>query len=199
MTKSFSIRPVVCAGLMAGLTAGLLTALSPGSAGAAVRPSAASAAAPAAQHALVPAATSVLASSCGALRDIPSEWTVYNGDDPCQGWGFSYILTSPSDVHSATWSWASTGGITYTSGDYTVQAWIPSEDAGADAEYAAQYCGVSGWTAIGTINENQHHGWTSVSGKVPLNDSVPLCAIRVTNTGPGTWDLAEDALQILSS
>jgi hypothetical protein len=146
-----------------------------------------------------PAATSVLASECGALRDIPSEWTVYNGDNPCSGWGFSYILTSPSSIHYATWSWASTGGIIATSGYYTVRAWIPSEDAGANTEYDAQYCGVSGWTEIGTINQETASGWTSVSGKVPLNDSVPLCAIREHNIGSGTWYLAEDALEILNS
>jgi hypothetical protein len=147
---------------------------------------------------LAPATVTVLKSSCGALRDIPSQWTPVHSDNPLCGssFGFSYILTSPSNVHFATWSFAP-DGVTATSGDYTVQAWIPAEDAGADTEFEAQYCGVSGWTDFGTINQETSTGWTATSGKVPLNDSVPLCAIREVNIGSGTWDLAEDALEIL--
>lgn len=188
-----TVRRLARAALTVALAAGAASAASPGPASARTGP----AAGPTHRSAAAPA--TVVASSCGALRDFPGEWTVYNGDNPCPGWGFSYILTSPSDVHYATWSWASTGGIIATSGTYPLQAWIPSEDAGADTEYDAQYCGVSGWTRIGTINQQQNHGWTPVSGGVALNDSVPLCAIREHNIGPGTWDLAEDALRILSS
>jgi hypothetical protein len=73
-------------------------------------------------------------------------------------------------------------------------AWIPSKDAGANTQYDGQRCNTSTWFQIGTINQQHANGWTLV-GIVSL-DPGPMCAIREHNFGPGTWDLAEDALQI---
>jgi hypothetical protein len=135
--------------------------------------------------------------SCGALRDIPNQWTVVANAGWCPGWGYSYILTSPSTVHYATWSWAGTGGVLGNT-DFSdpIEVWIPSVGAGAVAEYDYQTCGSSTWHRIGTLNQEADSGWYS-PGSVPLSTTVPVCAIREHNVGSGTWDMAEDALGFL--
>lgn len=132
--------------------------------------------------------------SCGALRDIPNEWTVEANAGHCPGWGYSYILTSPSNVHYATWTWSDEGGVVAgTSYNDPIEVWVPSYGAGAEVEYDYQFCGSSTWHLIGDLNQEADSGWYT-PGTVPVSPTVPVCSIREHNVGSGTWDMAEDEI-----
>jgi hypothetical protein len=135
---------------------------------------------------------------CGALRDVPDEWTAVAGAGWCssqqgQGtWGYSYVLTSPTDVHYATWDFD--GGVEefFT---LAVEAYIPG-DTGAEAEYDYQVCGSSSWVKLGDLNQYNDSGWYT-PGTIPAYTVV--CAVREHNVGSASYNLGEDALGFYSS
>jgi hypothetical protein len=136
----------------------------------------------------VPGTAPLTAIDCGAFRDVPSQWTVVPNAGACgNGWGYSYILTSPSNVHYATWDFSD--GVTGYFG-LTVEVWVP-QNTGALAQYDYQDCGTGSWHSIGTLNQYADYGWRS-PGAIPAMTTV--CAVRVHNVGSGTWNLGEDAL-----
>jgi len=139
--------------------------------------------------------------ACGATRDVGSDWTVVgDGSEPCPGGNaYSYIPNaSLSHIRYATWWPAYTGGFSAPRGYYTVKAWIPPKYGDALVEYDLRYCGERQWKPFGTINQQKSTGWTAV-GKLYVDSTLAVCAIREGNTGPGVADMAEDALEILAN
>lgn len=131
---------------------------------------------------------------CGAYRDIPSDWTPHSGGYcSSQGWGYSYVFTSPSIHHYATWDFdlEQLSGAT----TYYVEAWIPSYGAGQHTAYYYQLCGSSNWTYVGQLFQESDSGWYT-PGSFTLSASQTMCAVREENTGNQSWDMAEDALGI---
>ena len=128
---------------------------------------------------------------CGAQRDIPSEWTVVPNAGYCSGWGYSYIFTSPTDNHFATWGF----GVINEGAPATlhVEAWIPSKYAGQHTAYYYQLNGNSKWTYIGQLYQEADTGWYT-PGSFVLPSFDVLSGIREQNTGGTSYDMAEDAL-----
>lgn len=128
---------------------------------------------------------------CGALRDIPKDWTAVSGGE-CPGYGYSYVLTNPSNVHYAYWEFGF--GYTTVAFKFPVEVWVPSKYAGAQVEYDFNYCdSPNTWHLIGYLNQGQDSGWYT-PGSVTVGNNRFLCDIREHNVGSGQWDLAEDAL-----
>jgi hypothetical protein len=106
--------------------------------------------------------------------------------------GYSYVLTSPSVNHFATWTFG--GGIHIgTGGSLQVEAWIPSSGAAQLTACYYQGCGSSRWIYIGQLFQENDSGWYT-PGAIPLSQNQSLCAIREQNTGNQTLYMAEDAL-----
>lgn len=135
--------------------------------------------------------------SCGALRDVPNEWRLHaNGycDSPQTPWTYSYIPTSPSNVHTATWDIQWTAD--YAGEPFEVDAYIPSADAGAEVNYYYRLCGNTSWWLLGSLNQENDTGWYSL-GTIFLNTGTgqDLCGIKEQSADTsGTWYMAEDAL-----
>ena len=133
--------------------------------------------------------------SCGAFRDFPSQWQPISGHNPCGSGGFSYVLTSGSVHHTATWDFTT---VTADLGVFEVDTWIPSLDASQEAEYDYQLCGSSTWVKIGDLNQSldnsdRYETYYAI-GDITLHPDQGVCTIRVVNVGSASWDLAEDAL-----
>lgn len=133
---------------------------------------------------------------CGAQRDVPSEWNVVQNAGYCSGWGYSWIFTSPTDNHFATWGFGlineGTSGVTLH-----VEAWIPSQDAGQHTAYYYQLSGSSKWVYIGQLYQEADSGWYT-PGSFVLPSFAVLSGIREQNTGGTSYDMAEDALGLSS-
>jgi len=133
--------------------------------------------------------------SCGALRDDPSQWRLHaNGycNSSQTPWTYSYIPTSPTIVHTATWdiSWSADGN----DEPFEVDAYIPSADAGAEVSYFYQLCGNTSWWLLGNLDQESDTGWYT-PGTIFLNSGQSLCGIREQSADTsGTWYMAEDAL-----
>jgi hypothetical protein len=128
---------------------------------------------------------------CGAYRDIPSEWSVVSNAGYCSGWGYSWIFTSATDNHFATWGFYLTNdGPAVT---LHVEAWIPNKYAGQHTAYYYQLSGSSTWTYIGQLYQEADTGWYTPGSFVLPSGSV-LTGIREHNTGGTSYDMAEDAL-----
>lgn len=134
--------------------------------------------------------------SCGAYRDFPSQWHHVDGQNPvCATTGFSWIWTSPSTVHTATWDFTST---TADQATLEVEAWIPNVGASQEVEYDYQLCGASTWKFVGDLDQaaddSAAHGTWYAVGRLTLQPDQGVCRIRIRNTGSASWDMAEDAL-----
>jgi hypothetical protein len=133
--------------------------------------------------------------SCGALRDEPSQWRLHaNGycNSPQTPWTYSYIPTSSTDVHTATWEidWTNYD----TGGWFEVDAYIPSADAGAKVNYFYQLCGDTSWWLLGSLDQESDTGWYTPA-TIWLATGQELCGIREQSADTsGTWYMAEDAL-----
>lgn len=135
--------------------------------------------------------------SCGALRDVPSQWRLHaNGycNSPQTPWTYSYVPTSPANVHTATWDifWSPD----YDGEPYEVDAYIPSADAGAEADYFYRLCGNTTWWLLGSLDQENDTGWYT-PGTIFLDtgSGQALCGIKEQSAGTsGTWYMAEDAL-----
>jgi hypothetical protein len=133
---------------------------------------------------------------CGALRDNPSAWKPHAGGE-CPTSGYSYVVTSPSNVHYATWPFHLAAKSTSIFTIYRLSVWIPSDKAGALAQYDYQLCGSSSWTGIGHIDQEANSGWTyPTNDQIVLNSTQIICAVREHNiqTTTNNLYLAEDAL-----
>ena len=132
--------------------------------------------------------------TCGAFRDVPSQWTAVPNvgwctSQPGEGvWGYSWVWTSPTTVHYATWDFSP--GFAANE-PLHLEAFIPA-NTGAVAQYDYQVCGSSSWTSIGTINQFNASGWWTTGQPIPAGTWI--CKVREHNTGPGSWNLGEDAL-----